>query len=166
MPHNYFNTKIMKKILVAFVAFAALCACSSGEKKYLDYRGLSMGLPFKTFCDSLTARGFAIDSAKTDSDFTNTVMVKEGELYHLVLAQQHDTLTMLQETYNLSTNDSTRNLWQAIRDQLEKDLGSWPNMPHRGDDHKVAKFEAEGGFITVTLKNTYRPTLTVLYETK
>ena len=150
----------MKKILVAFVAFAALCACSSGEKKYLDYRGLSMGLPFKTFCDSLIARGFAIDSAKTDSTFTNTVMVKEGELYHLVLAQQRDTLTMLQETYNLSTNDSTRHLWQEIRDQLE------PNMPHRGDDHKVAKFEAEGGFITVTLKNTYKPTLTVLYETK
>ena len=98
----------MKKILVAFVAFAALCACSSGEKKYLDYRGLSMGLPFKTFCDSLIARGFAIDSAKTDSLFTNTVMVKEGELYHLVLAQERDTLKMLQETYNLSTNVSGR----------------------------------------------------------
>ena len=73
---------------------------------------------------------------------------------------------MLQETYNLSTNDSTRHLWQEIRDQLEKDLGSWPNMPHRGDDHKVAKFETDGGFITVTLKNTYKPTLTVLYEVK
>ena len=156
----------MKKILVALVAFAAFCACSSGEKKYLEYRGLSMGLPFKTFCDSLMARGFAVDSAKTDSASTNIVMKKEGELYHLVLAQDCDTLKLLQETYNLSTNDSTRHLWQEIRDQLEKDLGSWPNMPHRGDDHKVAKFEAEGGFITVTLKNTYKPTLTVLYELK
>ena len=156
----------MKKLFVAVVAIAALCACGSDEKKNLDYRGLSMGMPFKTFCDSLTARGFAVDSAKTDSSFTNVVMVKEGELYHLILAQEHDTLKLLQETYNLSTNDSTRNLWQAIRDQLEKDLGSWPNMPHRGDDHKVANFETDGGFIIVTLKNTYTPTLQVRYEAK
>ena len=155
----------MKKIFVAIVAVVALCACSS-DPVYLNYRGLSMGLPFKTFCDSLMARGFAVDSAHSDSAMTNVVMVKPGELYHLVMAQQNDTLKMIQESYQLSTNDSTRNLWQAIRDQLEKDLGSWPNMPHRGDDHKVAKFEAEGGFITVTLKNTYKPTLTVLYETK
>ena len=44
----------MKKILVAIVAFAALCACSDGEKKFLDYRGLSMGLPFKTFCGEVS----------------------------------------------------------------------------------------------------------------
>ena len=85
----------MKKLFVALVAIAALCACGNSEKKYLNYRGLSMGMPFKTFCDSLTARGFAVDSAKTDSSFTNVVMVKEGELYHLILAQEHDTLKLL-----------------------------------------------------------------------
>ena len=42
----------MKKILVALVAIAAFWACSS-EKKELTYRGLSMGLPFQTFIDSL-----------------------------------------------------------------------------------------------------------------
>ena len=97
---------------------------------------------------------------------TNVVMRNPGELYHLVLAQQNDTLKMIQETYELSTNDSTRNLWQQIRDNLEKELNAWPNCPHLGDDHKVAKFETDGGFITVTLKNTYTPTLNVLYQTK
>ena len=155
----------MKKIFVAIVAVVALCACSS-DPVYLNYRGLSMGLPFKTFCDSLMARGFAVDSAHSDSAMTNVVMVKPGELYHLVMAQQNDTLKMIQESYQLSTNDSTRNLWQQIRDETEKELGTWPNMPKRGDDHKVAKFESDGGFITITLMNTYKPTLTVLYQQK
>jgi hypothetical protein len=30
----------------------------------------------------------------------------------------------------------------------------------------VAKFETDGGFITLTLENTYTPTLEVLYEVK
>ena len=155
----------MKKFLLAVVAFLVLCACSS-EPQYLNNRGLSMGMPFKAFYDSLMNRGFALDSARSDSALTNVVMRKSGELYHLVLAQQNDTLKMIQETYELSTNDSTRNLWQQIRDNLEKELNSWPNCPHLGDDHKVAKFETDGGFITVTLKNTYTPTLNVLYQTK
>ena len=155
----------MKKFLLAVVAFLVLCACSS-EPQYLNYRGLSMGMPFKAFYDSLMNRGFALDSASSDSVLTNVVMRKSGELYHLVLAQQNDTLKMIQETYELSTNDSTRNLWQQIRDNLEKELNAWPNCPHLGDDHKVAKFETDGGFITVTLKNTYTPTLNVLYQTK
>ena len=55
-------------------------------------------------------------------------------------------------------------MWQQKRDELEKEFDAWPNMPLHGDDHKVAKFEAEGGFVTVTLENTYTPTLQVLYE--
>ena len=165
MQQNYQTSMIMKKILVVVVTFLALCACSS-EPDYLNYRGLSMGMPFKAFYDSLTNRGFALDSARSDSDLTNVVMRNPGELYHLVLAQQNDTLKMIQETYELSTNDSTRNLWQQIRDETEKELGTWPNMPKRGDDHKVAKFETDGGFITITLLNTYKPTLTVLYQQK
>jgi hypothetical protein len=34
------------------------------------------------------------------------------------------------------------------------------------DDHKIAKFELDGGFITITLENTYTPNLFVLYEVK
>ena len=155
----------MKKIILALTAIVALGACSGGEKE-LKYRGLSMALPFQTFIDSLTARGFAVDSAKTDSAFTRVVMAKPNELFRLMLAQKNGQLLALQENYKISTNDSTRQMWQQLRDDFEKELDSWPNMPKHGDDHKVAKFETAGGFITLTLENTYTPTLQVLYEKK
>ena len=155
----------MKKIILALMAIVALGACSGGEKE-LKYRGLSMALPFQTFIDSLTARGFAVDSAKTDSAFTRVVMAKPNENFRLMLAQKDGQLLALQENYKISTNDSTRQLWQQLRDDFEEELDSWPNMPKHGDDHKVAKFETAGGFITLTLENTYTPTLQVLYEKK
>ena len=155
----------MKKMIVAIMAVVALCACNS-EKKEFTYRGLSMALPFQTFCDSLQARGYAVDSAKTDSAWTRVVMARTGDHYRLMLAQQDGQLRALQENYTLSTNDSTRRFWQQLRDDFEKELGSWPNMPKHGDDHKIAKFETDGGFITLTLENTYKPTLNVLYEKK
>ena len=155
----------MKKMIVAVMALMVLLACSSGEKD-LKYRGLSMALPFKAFCDSLQARGFAVDSAKTDSAWTRVVMAKDAEKYRLVIAQQDGLIQALQENYQISTNDSTRRMWQQLRDQFEKELNAWPNMPKHGDDHKIAKFEAPGGFITITLENTYKPTLSVLYQVK
>ena len=155
----------MKKIIFAIVAFAALCACS-GEKKELSYRGLSMGLPFQTFCDSMQARGFYVDSAKSDSASGLVVMSNPSTNYRISIAQKEGQLVALQENYNISTNDSTRKLWQQMRDQFEKELGSWPNMPKHGDDHKVAKFETDGGFITLTVENTYKPTFAVRYDRK
>lgn len=155
----------MKKIFVAFMAVMALYACSSGEKD-LKYRGLSMALPFETFVDSLQARGFAVDSAKTDSTWERVSMAKPDEKFRLMLAQKDGILLALQENYKISTNDSTRHLWQQLRDDFEKELGAWPNCPILKDDHKVAKFETDGGFVTLTLENTYRPTFSVLYEVK
>ena len=155
----------MKKIFVAFVAVMALYACSSGEKD-LKYCGLSMALPFETFVDSLQARGFAVDSAKTDSTWERVSMAKPDEKFRLMLAQKDGILLALQENYKISTNDSTRHLWQQLRDDFEKELGAWPNCPILKDDHKVAKFETDGGFVTLTLENTYRPTFSVLYEVK
>lgn len=156
----------MKKLFVAVVAIAALCACGGGEKKSLEYRGLSMGMSFKTFCDSLTARGFAVDSAKTDSDFTTVSMYNPNLNFRLMLAQNNDKLVAIQENYLISTNDSTRKMWQKMHDDFEKQLGAWPNMLKDGLDHRIAKFEADGGFITLTLENTYKPTLNVLYQLK
>ena len=155
----------MKKIFVALVAVMALYACSSGEKD-LKYRGLSMALPFETFVDSLQARGFAVDSAKTDSTWERVSMAKPDEKFRLMLAQKDGILLALQENYKISTNDSTRHLWQQLRDDFEKELGAWPNCPILKDDHKVAKFETDGGFVTLTLENTYKPTFSVLYEVK
>jgi hypothetical protein len=155
----------MRKMILAVMAFVALCACNS-DKKDLAYRGLSMGLPFQAFCDSLNARGFAMDSAKSDTTGSMIVMANPATNYRLALAQKEGKIVALQENYKISTNDSTRHLWQQLRDQFEKELGSWPNCPILKDDHKVAKFETDGGFVTVTLENTYVPTLSVLYEVK
>ena len=155
----------MKKIFVAFVAVLALCACNSGEKD-LKYRSLSMALPFQAFVDSLQARGFAVDSAKSDTTWERVSMAKPDENFRLMLAQKDGILLALQENYKISTNDSTRHLWQQMRDDFEKELGAWPNCPILKDDHKVAKFETDGGFVTLTLENTYKPTFSVLYEVK
>lgn len=156
----------MKKTMVALVAFLMLVACGNDQPDSLDYRGLSMDLPFQTFCDSMAARGFAVDSAKSDTTGAMVVMGNPALNYRLVIAQTDGRLTALQENYQISTNDSTRHLWQQLRDDFEKSLGTWPNCPMLKDDHKIAKFETKGGFITVTLENTYKPTLSVLYQKK
>lgn len=158
----------MKKMILALVALTALCACNQ-EVKTLSYRGLPMDMPMKSFCDSLQARGFVIDSAqsaKMDSTGNTIVMSNDQTRYRLVIAGNDKSLTALQENYLLQTNDSTRNQWQTLRDNFEKELDAWPNCPILKDDHKVAKFETDGGFITVTLENTYKPTLSVLYQVK
>ena len=155
----------MKKVFVALTAFLALCACSS--EKSFEYRGLSLSLAPSAFIDSMSHRGFAVDSAAAPDSTGRVVVLKNpAEKYHVLLAQADGALQAVQENYVISTNDSTRQLWQQLRDQLEKDFGAWPNCPVLKDDHKVAKFELPGGFITVTLKNTYTPTLQVLYEVK
>ena len=125
-----------------------------------------MALPFQTFIDSMQTRGFAVDSAKTDSAFTRVVMANPAEKFRLMLAQKDGKLIALQENYKISTNDSTRRLWQEMRDQFEKDFGAWPNMPKHGDDHKIAKFETDSVFCPIPLLNTYPPTLQVLDEVK
>lgn len=157
----------MKKILLAVVAFLCLCACNNGEPEDFFYRGLSLRMKSSALVDSLALRGFAVDSAAS-ADTTGRVLVLKNpsERYRILIGQKNDTIQALQENYSLSTNDSTRQMWQQLRDNLEKETGAWPNCPMLKDDHKIAKFETEGGFITVTLKNTYTPTLQVLYEVK
>ena len=154
----------MKKLLLFVAAVAALWACSS-EKAPFNYRGLAMNMPLTQFMDSLQARGFAVDTAASDSGKT-WVLKSEGVPYHVMLAFKGEKLLMAQENYTMSTNDSTRDAWQELRDNLEKELGTWPNMPKHGDDHKVATFETDGGFITLTLENTYSPNLNVRYTVK
>ena len=156
----------MKKLLTAIAAILILTACGDDQPQVLMYRGLPMDLPFQTFIDSLKARGFEVDSAHSDSAFQTVILGNPAEKYRLALAQIGGEVTALQENYHISTNDSTRRLWQQLRDDFEKELGAWPNMPKHGDDHKIAKFEAKGGFITITLENTYKPTLSVLYQRK
>lgn len=146
-------------------AIALLSACGGNSGKTLSYEGLSMDLPVPQFVDSLLAQGFVVDSAASDSGQT-VVLAHPAKNYRLLLAFRGDDLLVVQENYNLSTNDSTRNLWQEKRDALEKSLGTWPDCPKLGDDHKIANFENDEGFISVVLENTYTPTLHVSYTKK
>ena len=113
----------------------------------------------------MLARGFAVDSAASDSGRT-VVLANPAEPYRVLVAFDGDKLQAVQENYVVSSNDSTRMLWQQLRDGLEKELGAWPDCPMLKEDHKIANFDASDGFISVILENTYTPTLTVQYTPK
>jgi hypothetical protein len=155
----------MKKLIIACVAFVALAACTKQEKAPFNYRGLDFTMPVAQFVDSMTARGFVVDSAASDSGRT-VVFATSQEPIRVLAAFTGDKLQVIQESHLASSNDSTRMLWQQIRDGLEKELGAWPDCPILKDDHKIANFDTSDGFISVILENTYTPTLTVRYEPK
>jgi len=151
----------MKKILLAAMAAFILSACS-GERGYLDYRGLSMGMPASKMVDSLQQQGLALDTTKYADRFVLADTVKGN--FKVAVYHQNDTITDILENYTASYNDSTTNLWQARRDSLEKEFG-WPNMGKHGDLHKEATFENEKGTVLLILLNTYSPTVTIRYST-
>ena len=154
----------MKKLVLALVAVAALCACQK-EHTPFNYRGLAFSLSVDQFVDSMIARGFAVDSVASDSGNT-VVLANPAEHYRVLAAFKDQQLLAIQETYTLSTNDSTRRMWQELRDCLEKELNAWPDCPILKDDHKEANFDTGDGFISLLLENTYKPTLTVRYTNK
>lgn len=152
----------MKKILLAAVAAVLMCACS-GERGYLDYRGLSMGLPARQVADSLQQRGLALDTAhSTAGSYVLADTLKAN--YVVTVYHRNDTITDILEQYTATYNDSTANLWQAMHDDLQKEFG-WPNMGKHGDLHKEATFENDKGTVLLILLNTYSPTMSVRYST-
>ena len=99
----------MKKLLIATAAALALCACSS-EKKYLTYQGISMGIPAKVMEDSLVSRGLALDTAVNGQ----IMLYKPGTAMRVVINHQNNVITSIQESYEATYNDSTRNLFKEI----------------------------------------------------
>lgn len=154
----------MKKIVVFVLAMMTFVACQESRAPF-NYRGLAFTLPVNQFVDSMLARGFAVDSAASDSGNT-VVLANPAEHYRVLAAFKEQKLLAIQETYNLSTNDSTRQMWQELRDGLEKELDAWPDCPILKEDHKVANFDTGDGIIAILLENTYTPTLTVRYTKK
>lgn len=155
----------MKKLIFSLLSLLAVWACSDGRQAPFNYRGLPMNQSVTAFVGALQARGFAVDSAASDSGRT-VVLSSAAEKYRVLVAFRDTALLVVQETYQLSTNDSTRRMWQHVRDGLERELGAWPDCPLLKDDHKVANFDAGDGLVSVILENTYRPTLTVRYTKK
>ena len=152
----------MKKILLAVVAVIAMCACS-GEREYLNYRGMSMGMSAKNMVDSLELQGLALDTAhSTENSFVLADTIARN--FVVTVYHQNDTISDILEQYTATYNDSTSNLWQAKHDEFEKEFG-WPNMGKHGDLHKEATFESKKGTVLLILLNTYSPTVSVRYST-
>jgi hypothetical protein len=154
----------MKKMLLAVSAAVLLmCACS-GERGYLDYRGLSMGMPASKMVDSLQLKmpNLALDTTKYEDRYVLGDTVARN--FTVAVYHQNDTIVDILENYTATYNDSTSSLWQTMHDELEKEFG-WPNMGKHGDLHKEATYENEKGTVILTLLNTYSPTVTVRYST-
>ncbi len=154
----------MKKVILSLMcSILLLMSCGDQQKQPFNYRGLDFTMSAPQFVESLISRGFAVDSVASDSGRT-VVLASDAEPYRILVAFQGDSLQVVQENYIASSNDSTRMLWQQIRDDLEKSTGTWPDCPILKDDHKIANFDLHPGFISVILENTYTPTLTVRYS--
>ena len=153
----------MKKMLIAAVAAVLICACS-GERGYINYRGMSMGLPASKIVDSLQLKvpNLWLDTTKYEDRYVLADTMYRN--FTVAVYHQNDTVTDILENYTATYNDSTSNLWQAMHDELEKEFG-WPNMGKHGDLHKEATFQYDRGTIILTLLNTYSPTVTVRYST-
>ena len=151
----------MKKLIFAFVSLLAFTAC--GEREYMAYDGLSLGMKASDFVDSLKTRGLVIDSARTGDGITE--LVKEGNNnYSLAIQSRNDTILVVQETFLASYNDSTRQLWQEKRDFYAEQYGM-PQYLNKGEDHKEALWKGDMGRLNVNLINTYTPQLIIYFDT-
>mgnify|MGYP006916301999 CR=1 FL=1 len=160
------SEKVMKKLVICcFCCLGCLFLACSGERGYLDYRGLSMGMKASQMSDSLLQKmqNLVVDTNKSTE--TSIVLVDTlAQNFAVTVYHQNDTITDILENYVATYNDSTSNLWQAKHDELQKEFG-WPNMGKHGDLHKEATFENDKGTVLLILLNTYSPTVSVRYST-
>ena len=162
----------MKRLIFACLVAVALIGC--GEREYLDYKGLSMGMSAKAFADSVTARGLTLDTA------LSTIRAKvsrlemrmpDDENFRLSIVSTNDTLLTVEEILTRDKINDTRALWRQLREDFVKELGSCA-APTLNDDHKVAIFKSKRGTLTLILQNNPgedyagKPTVRVRYETK
>ena len=153
----------MKKSMMAVVTAAVVGACSS-EPKYLSYEGLSMGLPAKVFADSLLKRGMVVDTLNEETD--RVVMLMPGETKKVTVIMNGEAIASVQESYEATYNDSTRQLFKKYYDRLVEEINPYPEMPKNAEDHKEARFQADEGMVTLILENTYTPSFGIVYENK
>ena len=162
----------MKKLLfAALVALLALASC--GEREYLSYKGLSMGMPANAFADSVAARGLVIDSALSTFGKASRIEMRSpvDEEFRLSIVSKNDTLLTVEEIYTRDKINDTRALWKRLREDYVKELGTCA-APTLNDDHKVAIFKSKKGTMTLILQNNPgedyagKPTVRVRFETK
>ncbi len=145
------------------MAIVALSACK-GEREYLDFRGLSMGMSAKSMCDSLQNRGFELDTNLTDN---STYVLRNAEdLSRVDIVFHNDTISDILESYTASYNDSTTGIYQELHKKYTE-LYGWSKMIHDSELHREAQFQTKGkGGLVLNLHNTYSPTMTIHYSTE
>ncbi len=145
------------------MAIVALSACQ-GEREYLDFRGLSMGMSAKNMCDSLLNRGFELDTNLTDQG--TFVLRNAKDLSRVDIVFHNDTISDILESYAASYNDSTTKVYQELHKKYTEIYG-WAKMIHDSELHREAQFQTKGkGGLVLNLHNTYSPTLTIHYSTE
>ena len=149
--------------MLAAVAHVTLSACS-GDREYLDYRGVSMATPCKAFVDSMTRQGLVVDTSNHEKG--TVVFLKPGSVMQVIVKAQNDTIVSIQESYEATYNDSTRQLFKKYYDRLVEEINPYPEMPKNAEDHKEARFQADEGMVTLILENTYTPSFGIVYENK
>ena len=112
--------------------------------------------------DSLVSRGLALDTAVNGQ----IMLYKPGTAMRVVINHQNNVITSIQESYEATYNDSTRNLFKATYDRFLEEINAHPEMPFNSEDHKEARFQTKYGMVTVLLENTYTPQYGVVYEVK
>jgi len=143
------------------MAIVALCACK-GEREYLDFRGLSLGMSAKAMCDSLLLRGFELDSNLTDE--TVFILKNAVEQCRVDISMHNDTISDVLESYEASYNDSTAGIYRERHKEFT-DLYGWSGMKHDSELHREAVFQVgDKGGLVLTLLNTYTPTVTIHYS--
>lgn len=123
-----------------------------------------MATPCKAFVDSMTRQGLVVDTSNHEKG--TVVFLKPGSVMQVIVKAQNDTIVSIQESYEATYNDSTRQLFQTMREQLIKELDMNPYMPVNTEDHREARFKTKKGIVTLVLENTYTPRLDLLYETR
>ncbi len=148
-------------MILACMAILALSACK-GEREYLDFRGLSLGMSAKAMCDSLQTKGFELDTNLTDQ--STYVLHNAQDLSRVDIVFHNDTISDVLESYAASYNDSTTKIYRELHKKFTDEYG-WSNMVHDSDLHREAQFNTQGkGSLILNLHNTYSPTLTIRYS--
>ena len=123
-----------------------------------------MATPCKAFVDSMARQGLVVDTSNHEKG--TVVFLKPGSVMQVIVKAQNDTIVSIQESYEATYNDSTRQLFQTMREQLIKELDMNPYMPVNTEDHREARFKTKKGIVTLVLENTYTPRLDLLYESR
>ena len=99
----------MKKIMLAAMAVVLMCACS-GERGYINYRGMTMGMSAKLMVDSIQQKlpNLWLDTTKYEDRYVLADTLARN--FTVAVYHHNDTIVDILENYSATYNDSTTHL--------------------------------------------------------